>query len=315
MYTRSSQLFGLLLLLILSTIAVSGLKSHKRLSDSALSVDTYGRQLVQFASAAYCSQGTIERWSFAPNCSSMQDSFKYGDSWYAGNTDALGYVAVDHDSQQVVVAFKGTDPADIIDWIDDLNGAFSYNTTCQVSPTLSFRGSTGFCDYYLSLRNMGLFDYVQQFISENPSYQLYVVGHSLGGAAAAIHAADLLYNANPTQLTLITFGEPRVGDWTFPQLFADAPVKPLIYRFIHYLDIVPHLPWCCNDGNSCSMGNFCPYHEPTEVWYQDAMGYGAPYQVCSTTNGEDFSCSDQYVDYSIPDHLTYFELDVGSGCC
>jgi len=289
--------------------------SAERVSGSAMTVDDYGRELVQFASAAYCPQGTLERWSFSPNCSSMQNSFQFGDSWYAGNTDALGYVAVDHSSQIVVVAFKGTDPADIIDWIDDLNGAFSYNTTCQVSDTLSFRGSTGFCDYYMSLRDLGLFEYVQSFIADNPSYQLYVVGHSLGGAAAVIHALDVLYNANPTQLTLITFGEPRVGDFTVSQLFSQAPVKPLIYRFVHDRDIVPHLPWCCDAGNSCSDGDYCPLHEPTEVWYQSAMGVGAPYKVCSSTNGEDFSCSDQDVDYSIPDHLVYFELDVGSGCC
>jgi len=278
--------------------------------------DSYGRTNVPYASAAYCPKATLEQWDLSPACSSIQNGFTVYGVWYAAKTDALGFAGYNAAQQQIVVAFKGTDPSHLRDWIDDLEGCFSFNTTCTISDNLAFKGSSGFCNYYLSLKNEGLFGNVTQLINQFPNYEILVVGHSLGGAAAVIHALDLLYDFKPTQrINLITFGEPRVGDYSVSQLFASVGSDVLIYRFIHDRDIVPHLPPCCDVNNQCETSAECPYHEPREVWYQNDMAPGEPYTVCSPTIGEDFTCSDQDLDYSVDDHLVYFGLNVGEGCC
>eukprot|EP01101_Sappina_pedata_P001080 TRINITY_DN11191_c0_g1_i1.p2 TRINITY_DN11191_c0_g1~~TRINITY_DN11191_c0_g1_i1.p2 ORF type:complete len:320 (-),score=119.69 TRINITY_DN11191_c0_g1_i1:92-1006(-) len=278
--------------------------------------DTVGRSSIYYAAAAYCPETTLEGWKFTPVCASIQSGFTVAGVWYVKKTDALGYVSYNVQEKTIVIAFKGTNPSHIRDWIDDLSGMLHYATSCVVGDNLSFKGSTGFCGYYLSLRNAGLFTTATQIISQFPDFQILVVGHSLGGAAANVAALDLLYNYNATQtVNLITYGEPRVADDTGVTLFEQAGSRVSVFRFIHHRDIVPHLPPCCDVNGQCTTAAGCPFHQPQEIWYQDNMNVGAKYKECSTTNGEDPTCADSVIGWSIPDHLTYFNVDVGGSCC
>lgn len=71
-----------------------------------------------------------------------------------------------------------------------------------------------------------------------------VTGHSLGGALASIYALknhDVLF-ANPNS-SLITFGQPRVGDVAYADLHDElipAFKKP---RVVYDDDVVPHIPY------------------------------------------------------------------------
>lgn len=64
--------------------------------------------------------------------------------------------------------------------------------------------------------------------------QLFITGHSLGGALA-ITAVKIL--ANDITGACYTFGSPPVGTKTF-----DYDIKTPIYRVINHVDIVPRLP-------------------------------------------------------------------------
>ena len=66
--------------------------------------------------------------------------------------------------------------------------ARSHAHTTAVSIGLVHRG---FCDYYKSLAEQGLPDQVVALANQYPSYMIYTTGHSLGGAAATLAAADL----------------------------------------------------------------------------------------------------------------------------
>ncbi|NEP17459.1 MAG: lipase family protein [Leptolyngbya sp. SIO4C1] len=69
---------------------------------------------------------------------------------------------------------------------------------------------------------------------------LLITGHSLGGALATMAAASLSENVIDVA-GLYTFGQPRVGDWTFSrQLNKNLDGK--IFRFVNNNDIVPHVP-------------------------------------------------------------------------
>ncbi|VDL63874.1 unnamed protein product [Nippostrongylus brasiliensis] len=76
------------------------------------------------------------------------------------------------------------------------------------------------------------------------------------------------------QITMYTFGEPRVGDLTFASTF-DSMIKNS-YRVVFRRDIVPHLPACAKDQSWLGEGEVSrpcdanaqdkPYHHSTEIW-------------------------------------------------
>lgn len=59
-------------------------------------------------------------------------------------------------------------------------------------------------------------EYLVALLREKRDRKLYIVGHSLGGAVATIGAARLIeLGADPTQIAVMTFGAPAVGNETF----------------------------------------------------------------------------------------------------
>ncbi|VDO78638.1 unnamed protein product [Heligmosomoides polygyrus] len=158
-------------------------------------------------------------------------------------------------------------------------------------------------------------------------YKLIFTGHSLGGALAALAAARTVKQGlRPgDQVTMYTFGEPRVGDITFARNF-DSMIKNS-YRVVFRRDIVPHLPACAKDktwfgdgdvSRPCDANDLTkPYHHGTEIWYPDSMEPGAHYIECvGEPRGEDFTCSDKIKFYHdqfnsyIWDHRHYFTVRV-----
>jgi acetyl esterase/lipase len=79
---------------------------------------------------------------------------------------------------------------------------------------------------------------VAQAVAANPSYQLRVTGHSLGGAIATLAAASMRNTGHA--VALYTFGSPRVGG----SKISDYITKQAggNYRVTHWNDPVPKLP-------------------------------------------------------------------------
>ncbi|EYC43147.1 hypothetical protein Y032_0502g2632 [Ancylostoma ceylanicum] len=173
-----------------------------------------------------------------------------------------------------------------------------------------------------------LWPHVEQALT-NPKYANYkttFTGHSLGGALAALAAVRTAKQGyrKRNQITIYTFGEPRVGDKTFATNF-DALV-PNSYRVVFRRDIIPHIPACAKvktwiiEGTSrpCDANvKNKPYHHGTEIWYPDSMERGSHYVECvGQPKDEDFACSDkikfffdQYESY-MSDHRHYFSVRV-----
>lgn len=84
-----------------------------------------------------------------------------------------------------------------------------------------------------------------------PEYSVHLVGHSLGGAVAALAALELKVISGWDNLTVTTFGEPRVGNDGFVEYLdavfdlggAGKSVDTTTYRRVtHVDDPVPLLP-------------------------------------------------------------------------
>lgn len=75
--------------------------------------------------------------------------------------------------------------------------------------------------------------------ASNPSYNVVVVGHSLGGAIAAIAAAEIRNGG--TVADLYTYGQPRIAGSTLSNYITNQN-KGGNFRVTHYDDPVPRLP-------------------------------------------------------------------------
>jgi triacylglycerol lipase len=71
---------------------------------------------------------------------------------------------------------------------------------------------------------------------------LFITGHSMGGALAALAATRALQKgAEPT--AVYTFGMPRLGGETFATAYNNGPLGAKTYRLVHGLDLVSRVPF------------------------------------------------------------------------
>ncbi|CAM9919266.1 unnamed protein product [Phaeothamnion confervicola] len=79
---------------------------------------------------------------------------------------------------------------------------------------------------------------IQRLQKENPTFDVYVTGHSLGGALAVLAALDIVETGIPVRC--YTFGMPRVGNRAWADYLRRA--LPVAVRVTHNRDAVPHMP-------------------------------------------------------------------------
>lgn len=89
--------------------------------------------------------------------------------------------------------------------------------------------------------------YLEKVIQQYPDYQLTLVGHSLGGAIAALASLD--FKARGWNPKVTTFGEPRIGNEGLMKYFDkaflnddDIEENDMYRRVTHVDDPVPLLP-------------------------------------------------------------------------
>lgn len=251
------------------------------------------QQLRFYAQATYCSVDSVTQWQ-CPTCKQGSlANFKLTHKFFDANTNTFGYAGLAPAAGEniIVFSFRGATPSAGRNWITDLNS--------QRMPYPGLRGATvhkGFYNAYLSIaRQVNLA--AKSLLANCQGCHIYVTGHSLGGAVATLAAADLF--ALTPDLTLYTFGSPRVGDLAFATYF--DKIVPDTYRIVNSHDLVPHIPQ-----------RFLGFrHVSREIWYN---GAGSRYKECG--GGEDDSCSNSinlHVDeHSIKDHALY--LDQPMGC-
>jgi hypothetical protein len=115
---------------------------------------------------------------------------------------------------------------------------------------------------FLVTWNGGLRDAFLSSKNAYANYELWVTGWSLGGSMAAnaagyISAIGLM---KPSDIKLVTFGQPRIGLPDFASRYSS--LVPYAYRVIHRTDYIPHTP------------AYAGYeHFPTEVQWTPANTY------------------------------------------
>jgi hypothetical protein len=143
----------------------------------------------------------------------------------------FGWFCLDATNKIVIVAFRGTQY--LHDWMDDFDFI-----PAPYAPVPG-RGTVhrGFQLVYLTIRE----NLMALMKGKAGGYrQVYITGHSLGGALCALAALDIV-NAQPALApTVYTWAEPRVGHDDFVSFF-NTHVN-ICYRIVNVWDVVPHLP-------------------------------------------------------------------------
>jgi hypothetical protein len=198
-------------------------------------------------------------------------------------------VGYNTDFNRLFVSFRGS--TDLLNWIDDI----------QIRRIQPYNDSTveveqGFYKAYQYLKPT-IHTQLAALRDQYQTRQLLLTGHSLGAALATVMAYDTM---DTYDIWLVTFGSPRVGNPAFVQALQSLDV---MYRVVHYYDIVPHTP-------EERLGYL---HVPHEIWYDEANTH---YVTCTDdAYHEDDACSNRCAPThctSTSDHLNYMGIPMGS---
>ena len=145
-----------------------------------------------------------------------------------------GFIA--YDNEKAVLAFAGT--ADLKDWKNNAK------TWSEPIPSEScgkqIRFHSGFHEAATEIINGGNGALITRLGElQSQGRRIYITGHSLGGALAAITAYYAETATAPVKLTgVYTFGQPYTGDDDF-QFCYDAGLKDRTFRFVTDKDVIP----------------------------------------------------------------------------
>ena len=244
-------------------------------SSQNISVELFNEleELSRVVDISYCvgitGTGIQKPFLCASRCQDFP-SFELVTTWNTGPfmSDSCGYVVLSHPPSppRIILAFRGTYsvantivdlstvPQEYIPYPGDEDdeegegskglGKRSINpkraecTDCTVH--------AGFMTSWRHTRPK-LLPYIKELVQQYPNYQVTLVGHSLGGAVAALASLD--FDARGWNPQVTTFGEPRIGNQGLMQYldktFSDGGSTNITSRYrrvTHVDDPVPLLP-------------------------------------------------------------------------
>ncbi|XP_022722826.1 uncharacterized protein LOC111279985 isoform X2 [Durio zibethinus] len=161
-------------------------------------------------------------------------------------------VAIWRDSarRRLVVAFRGTEQAKWKDLRTDLMLVPSGLNPERIGGDFKQEVHSGFLGAYDSVRIRIIslikasIGYIDEITEPVHRWQVYVTGHSLGGALATLLALELSSSQFAKRgvilVTMYNFGSPRVGNRRFAEVYNEK-VKDS-WRIVNHRDIIPTVP-------------------------------------------------------------------------
>jgi hypothetical protein len=168
------------------------------------------------------------------------------------------YLVQSKDGRVVILCYRGTQPLNFINWLTDADVNPDTVPVPFADPPVSFQVHGGFYRNVRSTRH----EVVQSLeralegrsvrakgkLMPHPMETLYLTGHSLGGAMAALMAVMLRTEEAyaPIARTLravYTFGQPMICEPALAKACdGDAFLHDNVIRYIYGSDVVPQLP-------------------------------------------------------------------------
>ncbi|EYB84286.1 hypothetical protein Y032_0320g2405 [Ancylostoma ceylanicum] len=210
----------------------------------------------------------------------------YQYSYPCQDSECSVFVAKLEDYRAIAIGFRGTQKP----------GQLIQQTVDAVLAPWEYWKHGGRVSRYIKFVYIKLWAHMEhkfkEFLREHPDWDIWISGHSLGGALATLAASNIVESRiaeDPDKVKLVTLGQPRVGDKDFAEALDDQ--VEYSYRIVHWMDVVPSLP---KTGY---------WHQGEEIFYKAGM---EPHESSSCGRGDSVYCSAQYLPTSINDHKTYF---------
>lgn len=188
------------------------------------------------------------------------------------------YVVQSQDGRVVIVGYRGTEPGPAVSWLTDFDAQMeSVSLDPAEEGASGLRGEregvpTVHAGFYRNVRatRFQVVGALQHAIAGRsvidpsaatayPMEALYMTGHSLGGAMAALLGVMTVSEPQYTDLAgclrgIYTFGQPMIGNGGFARaasalrLPGTGTLGDATFRYVHRRDVVPHLPpWAVGD--------------------------------------------------------------------
>jgi triacylglycerol lipase len=141
--------------------------------------------------------------------------------------DTQAYVMAN--DQAIVVAFRGTQPDRLLDWMSDCDTLFVNGPFGRVHNGFNLALSRVWEDLIATVTEL-----------QDQGQSLWLTGHSLGAALATLASARWREQDKPVN-GLYHFGSPRVGDRVFERTF-DQDFAARNFRFVNNADLVTRVP-------------------------------------------------------------------------
>ncbi|CAB4479508.1 unnamed protein product [Rhizophagus irregularis] len=233
-HTLSFKLIALISLIFLSVLIEAAPVPNTLGSITSLPVLT---SCANYAAAAY-SKAPLQNWDCGEVCMATKGTRLVKD-FSNPQLNTRGYIAMEPEKKLIVVAFRGTEPGSIRNYISDFT---TYHDLWRAASPVRALVHRGFLYAWEQIQPQ-VTDDLLKLIQENPDYSVGFTGHSLGAALTTFSALDLIHKApelaKNEKLFISTFGQPRMGDDAFAK-FVDDNIKAV--RSIVRGDPVTRLP-------------------------------------------------------------------------
>jgi len=161
-------------------------------------------------------------------------------------------------NKNIYICFKGS--SNLKDWKTNLDKSLITNLHNYDIYSIH----KGYYTRYISISKK-----IHCYLKKKDYDELFVCGHSLGGALATICCFDLVINniVNNKKISCITFGTPRIGDKNFSKIYNYYNIET--YRIVLSGDPVPKLPLDGNYIHSTSsyyLKNNKIYNKPNKIY-------------------------------------------------
>jgi hypothetical protein len=191
------------------------------------------------------------------------------------------------DRKVVILAYRGTEPANPLNWLTDVQITAQEPAMIR----LNFESVDVHAGFYRNVRatsyqvlrvlrcalaGNSILDCqdepgeVPAEVKRGGEPALYITGHSMGGAMAAIMALQIMgdpaYSDIGEKLRAVyTFGQPMIGSSAIAAAYGDIPAsrRAPVFRYVYRDDPVPHMP-PQSTGDFAHFGREFRYHEKWE---------------------------------------------------
>ncbi|KAI8613818.1 Alpha/Beta hydrolase protein [Chytriomyces sp. MP71] len=274
------------------------------------SIEYIKLHILPYAQSAFCPLDQLEAWNCTTCCrgsAGTKNISTFGGTPFA----ATGFTAINPNSNTIIIAFRGTNSLDT--WISDLLIAKPDYDLPSAPPGTKVH--YGFLSLWQTVRVEVIENVIHLLEAHNDSNpRILFTGHSLGGALATIAAVDIFQHLHdrlvPSQVTLLTFGQPRVGNPTFSN-WVNAFNFSNTFRVTNQDDWTPHLPPL--------FSGFKHFHD--EMWIATREGDTI---VCSDDGGDETGkegedepvCKDRLKwKYDVKKHGWVWDVPIGFHVC